>query len=94
MAELSESTQHLLASFTTWDATYSGDVTVYHEGLLYASVCTTLDDAATDAAMAARPSGGSGGWQRSKDATFVSGEPNPCPCDTDPDTRRHVLYEA
>lgn len=94
MPELTEGTQRLLASFNSWDATYGSDVTVYLEGLVYASVCTALDDEATDTAMAARPTGRSGGWQRSKDATFQGGEPNPCPCDTTPETRRHVLYEA
>lgn len=94
MAELSESTQRLLDGFAGWDATYAADVTVYQEGLLYASVCTTLDNAATDAAMAARPAGTSNGWSRSADTTFTGGEPNPCPCDREPEVRRHVLYEA
>jgi hypothetical protein len=94
MTELSESTKALLGAFTDWDATYGADVTVYSEGLCMASVCTRLDDEQTDAAMAARPTGSSGGWQRSTDPTFAGGEPNPCPCDAEPQARRHVLYEA
>jgi hypothetical protein len=94
MAELSESCVALTATYESWTGTYGDTVTVYGEGLIYASVCTALDDEATDAAMATRPSGTSGGWTRSADTHFDGGLPNPCPCDTHPDTRRHVLYEA
>jgi hypothetical protein len=94
VTELSESTKALIASHDSWTTTYGASVTVYGEGLLYASVCTALDDAATDEAMAARPSGTRGGWTRSADTHFSGGGPNPSPCDTDPDARRHILYEA
>ena len=94
MEPISSTVQALLAGHADWDTKYADTVTIYHEGLLYASVCTSLDDAAVDTAMAELPSGTSGGWSRSIDTHFVTGEPNPCPCDTDPTTRRHVLYEA
>ena len=94
MTEFSESTKALLGAYTAWDAEYAAEVTVYSEGLLHASACTALDDEQTDAAMAARPSGTSGGWTRSADTHFDDGKPNPCPCDAEPQTRRHVLYEA
>lgn len=85
MTHLNESIHTLLNAYTNWDATYGDDVKVL-EGLFDATACTTLDDEATDAAMAARPAGTRHGWTRSKDAA-------PCPCDDDP-ARRHVLYEA
>lgn len=94
MAELSESTKALLDSFSRWDASYSETLTVYGEGLVFASVCTSLDNEAADAAMAARPAVGSRGWIRSAETHFDGGQTNPCPCDQEPDTRRHVLYEA
>lgn len=94
MDELSESTKQLIASYTEWEYTHGSAVNVFSEGLFYASVCTSLGDEATDAAMATRPSGTRGGWTRSADTHFAEGQTNPCPCDTEPDTRRHVLYEA
>lgn len=94
MTELSNNTKALIAAHSDWTETYAETVIVYTEGLIYASVCTALDDEATDAAMAARPAGTRNGWTRSQDATFEGGGSNPCPCDQFPDTRRHVLYEA
>lgn len=94
MGELSESTIRLIGDQMAWESAYGESVTVYGEGLIYASVCTALDDEATDAAMASRPSGTRGGWTRSADTHFEGGLPNPCRCDTHPETRRHVLYEA
>lgn len=37
------------------------------------------------------PTGISSKWSISKDKTFHSGEPNPCPCDQHPDKRLHYL---
>lgn len=93
MTELSKSMHTLIDAYTDWDAKYGADVKVL-EGLFYATACTTLDDEATDTAMAARPATATRGWTRSKDATFDGGEPNPCPCEQEPNARRHVLYEA
>lgn len=90
MSDLSPSTKRLLADFEAFDADSRDTLTVYMEGLFYASVCTTLDDAEADAAMARRPGTR---WERA-DEPFQTGEPNPCPCDTDPETRRHILYAA
>jgi len=94
MAELSEPMKALLNSFADWDETYKASITVYLEGIFYASACTTLDDEALDKAMGMRPAGTSGGWKRSADTHFSGGQPNPCPCEVEPEIRRHVLFEA
>jgi hypothetical protein len=90
MPELSDRTKQMLADFEEFDAGTRDTLTVYMEGLFYASVCTSLDDAEADAAMARRPGTR---WERA-DEPFETGEPNPCPCDTDPAGRRHILYAA
>ena len=89
MTELSPATKKLLADFDAFDASTSETLRVYMEGLFYASVCTTLNDAEADAAMARRPGTR---WERA-DEPFQTGEPNPCQCDTEPG-RRHILYAA
>lgn len=65
------------------------DVIVYSEGLCYASVCTALGDAETAAQLPA--SGTRGGWALA-DEPFNGGGPNPGPCNTHPETRRHLLF--
>ncbi len=90
MSELSPRTKKMLADFEEFDASTSDTLIVYMEGLFYASVCTTLDDEQADAVMARRPGTR---WERT-DEPFQTGEPNPCPCDTEPETRRHILYAA
>ena len=67
------------------------DFTVYAEGLLYASVCSSLGKEETVARMARRPSG-VGGWMLSDDEEFPQGQPNPCPCDQRPGTHQHYLF--
>lgn len=94
MTEISRTVAALVTAVEDWNTRYSDTVTVIGEGLCYATVCTTLDDEAVDAAMAARPATVNRGWARSTDATFATGQPNPCPCEQRPDTNRHVLYEA
>lgn len=70
------------------------EFTVYAEGLFYASVCSSLTKEQTQDRMAARPSGTSFGWQLSEDEKFANGQPNPCPCDQQPDTHTHYLFEC
>jgi hypothetical protein len=94
MPELSDATKAMLAEQERFARLAGDELTVYAEGLCYASVCTSLPDEQADAMMANRPSGTRNGWQRSKDTHFHGGLPNPCPCERDPDTRRHILYEA
>lgn len=91
---LTEPMKALIAELERFDRVAGDDLTVYHEGLCYASVCTSLTDEQADAMMATRPCGTTGGWRRSADTHFAGGEPHPAPCDRDPDTRRHLLYEA
>lgn len=86
--------ERIQAELNRFDRLAGDDLSVFGEGLVYASVCTSLDDAASDALMAQRLSGTDGGWKRSADPTFASGEPNPCPCERSPDSRRHILYEV
>lgn len=40
------------------------------------------------------PAGTRHGWKLSKDRHFSGGEPNPCPCDQHPETRKHYLFEC
>lgn len=94
MTELQPSTRQLIADLDAWADGNGDDLTIYGEGICYASVCTSLPDDEVDARMAARPTGASHGWARSADATFAGGQPNPCPCDTEPATRRHILFEC
>lgn len=91
---ISSTTQALVSAHEDWKAQHAGDVIVYAEGLCFASVCTSLDDDGVSKAMAARPSGTTGGWTRSADTHFTGGQPNPCPCEVSPESRRHILFEA
>lgn len=70
------------------------DFMVYGEGLLYASVCSSLPQEEVEARMAARPCGTSMGWTISEAEEFADGQSNPRPCDTDPETRKHYLFDA
>jgi hypothetical protein len=67
-------------------------VDVYTVGLVHASVCTDLDDPDEIAreVNAKHPTGISSAWKISDAPTFSGGQPNPCPCDRDPD-RKHYL---
>lgn len=94
MSNLSPRIDALVAAHEAWNAKYGATVSVIGEGLLYATVCTSLADEALDAAMAELPATDTRGWTRSADEAFATGQPNPCPCEQDPEARRHVLYEA
>ena len=72
-------------------------VMVYAEGLLSCSACApaSLDAPAVEAAVnAACPSGTRAGWQCSSDPVFAAGEPQPGPCNQQPESRRHWLLEC
>jgi hypothetical protein len=93
--QLSERSKKLIRTYQDWDAANEpGELTVYSEGLCYASVCTSLDDEELDRRMAARPATETRGWVRSEDTHFAGGQPNPSPCEQRPETHRHVLFEA
>jgi hypothetical protein len=93
--ELSENTKRLIRTYEEWAATNPvSELIVYSEGLCFASVCTSLDDGELDRRMSARPATATHGWVRSTDPYFAGGQPNPCPCELQPETHRHVLFEA
>lgn len=69
--------------------------TAYSVGLCFASVCTTLtDDEAATRLNAEHPTGIPSPWRPSAQLTFAQGGSNPGPCDTHPETHRHVLFEC
>lgn len=69
------------------------EFTVYSVGLCFASVCTSLPlKEATRRLNVEHPTGTRNEWKPSEDATFHSGEPNPCPCNTNPGTHKHYLF--
>ena len=70
------------------------DFMVYTEGLCYASVCSSLDQAEVAARMCRRPSGTTGGWTLSDHNKFADGKSNPCPCELHPETHKHYLFAA
>ena len=72
-------------------------VTPYSIGLLSASVCA--DNSLTPKEVEAEfnrihPSGTTMGWGLSGDTHFLQGQPNPCPCDQFPETRKHYLFNC
>jgi hypothetical protein len=61
-------------------------------GILYCSVCSTLSPEETTAKLnEEHPTGISSGWKLAGES-FVSGEPNPCPCERHPETHKHYLF--
>ncbi|MEO3922666.1 hypothetical protein ABGB07_02105 [Micromonosporaceae bacterium B7E4] len=70
------------------------EFTRYAEGLVCVSVCTSLpDDAATARINLMPPMGDRGEWVLSEAAEFADGSPHPNPCDINPQTHRHLLFE-
>ena len=68
------------------------DFALYSMGLVQASVCTSLDDAtATERLNAEHAAGTQLGWLIAPD-NFADGTPNRCPCNTHPETHRHLLF--
>lgn len=69
----------------------------YAVGLLSASVCA--DNSLTPIEVQIEfnkmePCGTQNGWVLSKDTNFRTGATNPCPCDQNPETRTHYLFEC
>lgn len=71
----------------------SGDFRIYTAGLCCASVCSSLPKKEVGRRMA-RELTGVGPWHLSKDKTFSGGEPNPCPCNENPKTHTHYLFNC
>ena len=67
---------------------------VYREGLFNTSVCSDLAQEEVVARMARRISGTTNGWTLSTNDHFATGQPNPCPCDKNPETHTHYLFDA
>lgn len=78
------------------DAAADPSVVFYAVGICHASACcdsaVSVDDV-LDAANRRWPTGLDHGWMISTDETFLSGEPNPCPCEQTPG-RVHRLLEC
>jgi hypothetical protein len=74
-----------------------GRVYVYGTGLIYTSACAPADMPPGDIEIAVNtqhPTGISSRWAMSDDETFSTGEPNPAPCDQDPEGRHHYLLNC
>lgn len=72
-------------------------VTVYSMGPLSCSVCAPNDMTPKEVEADVNlnnPSGTMNGWKISTDSHFRQGKPNPCPCDQDPENRRHFLMDC
>jgi hypothetical protein len=69
------------------------DIAVYAVGLVHCSVCYPAgmdeDEILRDVNLRT-PTGLDHEWEFSGKETFSGGQPNPCPCDTDP-SREHRL---
>lgn len=73
------------------------DMLVYASGLACMSVCVPNDwtrEQVAEVANRMRPNGLPTDWQVSEAPQFAGGEPNPCPCNADPDNRTHYLVEC
>lgn len=69
-------------------------VNIYKHGLVYCSVCapSDMDTAAVTAEVNLQmPTGIESTWRISKDKTFASGQPNPCPCEVDASRLHHLM---
>lgn len=71
------------------------DFDVYAIGLCAASVCSSLPpEEIVTRINNEYPTGIDSKWAMSDDPTFRGGEPNPCPCDSGPETHKHYLMEC
>jgi hypothetical protein len=71
------------------------DIKPYAVGLVCASVCAPKDTPIEEierVVSGQHPTGLDHGWQKSKDS-FRTGDPNPCPCNDDPE-RLHWLLNC
>jgi hypothetical protein len=73
-----------------------GAFTAYAVGVCNASVCTSLsDEEATFQLNLQHWTGIGAPWQISDDTHFADGtHTNPCPCEDQPDTHRHILFNC
>lgn len=68
-------------------------IIVYSKGLVHCSVCAPKDmprEEIVAETNSLNPTGIKHQWYIS-DKAFATGETNPCPCDSEPDSRLHYL---
>lgn len=71
------------------------DFEAYSIGFVAASICTSLPiEEAMKRMNEENPAGTQHGWMLSEDKTFRGGQPNPCPCDQNPETHKHYLLNC
>ena len=70
----------------------SDEFCIYAEGLVSASVCSSLREEEVERRMA-RVITGVGKWTLAK-GDFSDGNPNPCACDKKPNTHKHYLFHC
>lgn len=82
------------AELKQFDTDNADDLVVYAEGIVHASVCSSLTKDEVVARMAKRFSGTThGGWELS-DKDFATGEPQGTPCNDKPTTHKHWLFNC
>ena len=69
---------------------------VYREGPCYASVCSNPPQAIVEARLRERREGLLDDlvWKLSKDLVFATEEGNPHPCERNPETHTHYLFDC
>lgn len=71
------------------------NIEIYAKGPLSLSVCSPFDPEETTRRVNVQHRCGTElGWMLSADPTFATGEPNPCPCEREPDTHMHYFYDC
>ncbi len=70
------------------------EFTAYSMGICYASVCTNLSVAAAERKLNLSEPAGPGLRWKHADEKFRTGEDNPCPCETHPETHKHYLFSC
>ena len=71
-------------------------IEIYSVGICYMSVCASNNISLDKIEMIANdryPTEISHHWSIANEP-FISGDPNPCPCDKFPDTRKHYLLHC
>ena len=71
------------------------DFCAYAIGICAASVCSSLPiDQVTERLNQEYPTGLDNRWEPSADQRFKGGQPNPCPCNENPSTHKHYLFNC
>ena len=66
---------------------------IIREGMLSATVCSSLEKGEVERMMAKIPCGTTNGWALA-DRAFNDGSPNGRPCERKPETHSHYLFDA